>query len=197
MKRFFRHLYLREAKNKGFTLIELVIVLAVILAMLAIFLSRITGRGADRQNAATIMRMMERTASAIDMYSTDMAQFPPNLRALWDRTAVPAAVQPFWRGPYTDMPSMTTPDGNNIADNRIPGVTYSYVRIGSSGGSGVCNSAGQIGINNTGGIDHVIRIAAVPAETATAIVEQLGAKICRANDADQTTNMYYPIRELF
>ncbi len=202
MKKFRKVLERRYSEREklwqgGFTLIELMIVLAVILALISLYLTRV-GKGTDKKNAAAIMRTMEKAASAMEAYKADIGVYPDSLSELWDKNAVASAVQPFWKGQYMEMPAAITSDGKNIADKSIAGVTYLPVKVTSSGGgSGNCANAGQIAANNVNGVDYTIKITGVPSATAEVIVEQIGSKICRADNTSDTTDMYYAVDETF
>jgi prepilin-type N-terminal cleavage/methylation domain-containing protein len=180
--------------QEGFTLIELLVSLAIIAVLVAIVLT-VIGGSANKKNATAISREAQSIISGQGLYKSDLGSYPSALNTLWDRNAVPVSFQPYWKGPYY-MPSKTTNDGN-IADQRVAGVEYRYTRITTSGGTGSCSNASQIGITNTGGIDHTLRVSNVPLEVARIISDNFGLKACVDSTTDDPVNVYFVIEELW
>jgi prepilin-type N-terminal cleavage/methylation domain-containing protein len=186
-------MFKRLKDQRGFTLIELLVALVIIAVLTAILLA-VVGRGADQRNATAVAREAQKIISGLGLYKSDTGIYPLNLRALWDRNAVPAARQAFWRGPYFS-PTKITADGNNAADQRVAGVEYRYVRITTSGGTGSCSNVGQIGTNNTGGVDHVLHMSNVPFEVARLLADNFGKKGCKDSMTAETVNFYLVVEE--
>ncbi len=185
----------RKLKGQGgFTLIELLVSLAIIAVLVAIVLT-VIGGSANKQNATAISREAQLIISGLGLYKNGLGVYPTTLNALWDRNAVPTNLQRFWRGPYY-TPSEIDPEGN-VADRRVAGVIYRYVRVTTSGGSGACSTVSQIGTNNTGGVDHALRVQGVPLEVADIIISNFGKKACQSSTTDPLVDVYFVIEELW
>ena len=188
-----KRLFFRD--QKGFTLIELMVVLAVILVLTALLLPKLLG-SSDKKNATAISRNVEKIVSGLSLYRTDVGKYPNTLAALWNKSSVPSGDQPYWGGPYMDIPEKVDASGN-IQDANVSGATYSFQVVTTTGGSGSCANAGQIGINNTGGTDYTVRISNVPLEVAKILKQQYGQKICVDSNTNDPVNIYFPFDERY
>jgi len=188
-----KKLFLRN--QKGFTLVELMVVLAIILVLIALLLPKLLG-SSDKKNAAAISRNVEKIVSGLSLYRADVGKYPTVLAALWDRSKVPTADQPYWKGPYMDIPERVDASGN-IQDSNVSGVIYNFQVVTTTGGSGSCADAGQIGINNTGGTDYTVKIQNVPLDVAKILQQQYGQKICLDSTTNDPVNVYFPFDERY
>jgi general secretion pathway protein G len=187
-------LFLRN--QKGFTLVELMVVLAVILVLVALLLPKLLG-SSDKKNAAAISRNVEKIVSGLSLYRADIGKYPDQLVALWDRSKVSSTDISYWRGPYMDIPEKVDAQTGNVLDANVSEVSYSFVKITSSGGSGSCSSAEQIGMANAGGTDYTVKVANVPLDVARIIKQQFGQKICVSSDTNDSVDVYFPFDEKF
>tara|TARA_Y100000815_G_scaffold112615_1_gene101417 strand:- start:126 stop:632 length:507 start_codon:yes stop_codon:yes gene_type:complete len=100
----------RKAVRRGFTLIEVLIVLAIVLALSAIVGVALFQRQDDAQLqlAQTDMNTIER---GMKMFRLDMGRFPTEeegVAVLWDSELLDAdAEETTWKGPYLEEPIPT------------------------------------------------------------------------------------------
>ena len=83
-------------KRKGFTLIELMLVVAIIGILAAMVVPRLTGRNRQAKNAVAKADVETNLPMALDLYELDVGQFPDTLNALMDNTGGKGD----WKGPY-------------------------------------------------------------------------------------------------
>ncbi|MDD5348093.1 MAG: type II secretion system major pseudopilin GspG [Candidatus Omnitrophica bacterium] len=87
--------------RKAFTLIELMLVVIIIGALVAMVMPRLTGRGEQARVQAAKADILSNIATALKLYELDNGEFPSTaegLKALRDKPASGAS----WRGPYLD-----------------------------------------------------------------------------------------------
>lgn len=187
-----KHLWIKD--NRGFTLVELLVVLATILVLIGLLLPKLMG-SSDKKIAVSIMRNAEKISSALGIYRSDIGKYPTKLSELWDKNQVATTDRTYWKGPYMDIPEMYDTNTGNIQEKTVSGVTYSLAVVTTTGGSGSCSNAGRIGTANNGGTDYTIKISNVPVEIAKVIKDQMGNKVCIASPTSATTDVYVPFDE--
>lgn len=87
--------------NKGFTLIELMLVVIIIGALVAMVMPRLTGRGEQARASAAKADIQANIATALKLYELDNGSFPSTeegLNALLSKSA--SATN--WNGPYLE-----------------------------------------------------------------------------------------------
>ncbi|MCM8796058.1 MAG: type II secretion system major pseudopilin GspG [Candidatus Omnitrophica bacterium] len=88
-------------KNQGFTLIELMLVVIIIGALVAMVMPRLTGRGEQARISAAKADLQANIATALKLYELDNGNFPSTeegLNALLNKPASAAN----WNGPYLE-----------------------------------------------------------------------------------------------
>lgn len=87
--------------NKGFTLVELMLVVIIIGALVAMVLPRLTGRSEQARTQVAKADISANIATALKLYEMDNSKFPSTeegLNALLNKPA--SAVN--WNGPYLE-----------------------------------------------------------------------------------------------
>ncbi len=87
--------------KKGFTLIELMLVVIIIGALVAMVMPRLSGRGEQARVAAAKADIQANIATGLKLYELDNGNFPSTeegLNALFSKPATAAN----WNGPYLE-----------------------------------------------------------------------------------------------
>lgn len=127
-------------KSRGFTLVELMLVVVIISVLVAMVVPRLMGRGDQARNAAARADIESNIAQALDLYEIDTGTFPSTddgLQALIKKPSNPKMAKR-WKGPYLKKKPLD-PWGNPYA-YRHPGShgqaydLYSFGKDESEGG---------------------------------------------------------------
>jgi general secretion pathway protein G len=89
---------MRHADARGFTLIEMLLVVALISILAAMIVPRFTGRSEEAKVAAATADIQANIAGALDLYELDNGRFPDTLQDLLANPGPEKAKK--WRGPY-------------------------------------------------------------------------------------------------
>ena len=95
-------------RRRGFTLIELIVVVAIIIILAAILLPMITNRISDAR-LSRLASEYRTIKTAVAMYYADVGALPQNFEDLYNDSA-PSG----WRGPYIDKRPYGTGSGSYI-----------------------------------------------------------------------------------
>ncbi len=126
----------RSRIRKGFTLIELVVVILILAILASLIIPRIVGRSDDAQRAKAASDIATLRAQ-VQMYRTDVGSYPEMLQDLRSR---PSEGSDGWKGPYLDKELPTDPWGNEydyqVSSDGENFTIISYGKDGAPGGDG-------------------------------------------------------------
>jgi general secretion pathway protein G len=88
-------------RKKGFTLIELMLVVIIIGALVAMVVPRFAGRGEQAKAAAAKADIQANIATALKLYELDNGSFPNTEEGLNALLVKPSSASN-WRGPYLE-----------------------------------------------------------------------------------------------
>jgi general secretion pathway protein G len=89
-------------KKRGFTLVEILLVVTIIGILAALVIPKIVGRGDDARRNAALSDIKGGIKTTLGMYEVDTGSYP---KSLDDLVAQPADVKG-WKGPYFDPPAV-------------------------------------------------------------------------------------------
>jgi len=133
----------RETKRHGFTLVEMLLVLAILAILAAIVYPNVAGRGEQaRQTAARTQ--IENLSTALKTFEVDNGYFPRGRDGLSALVQKPREAQS-WHGPYVDK--IPSDPWNNAYIYEYPGKhnqsSFDLMSMGADGrvggGDDICN----------------------------------------------------------
>lgn len=128
----------KQSINAGFTLIELMVVLAILAMLVAVIAPNVVGRSDDakQSKAKTDVAMIE---SMLDLFYLDMGRYPGTEEGLRVLYSPPDDGAEKWKGPYPKKPIPKDPWGN-LYIYESPGshtaMTYEVSSLGKDGQEG-------------------------------------------------------------
>ncbi len=88
--------------SKGFTLIEILLVVVIIGALAAMVVPRFTGRSEQAKITIARVDIDANIASALKLYELDNGSFPNTAQGLDALMRKPSGAAPNWNGPYLE-----------------------------------------------------------------------------------------------
>jgi general secretion pathway protein G len=123
----------RYRQVKAFTLIELMLVVIIIGALVAMVMPRLTGRSEQARAAAAKADILANIATALKLYELDSGSFPSTSEGLNALLAKPSSASS-WNGPYLEKEPLD-PWGRTY-QYRSPGTSrpdYDLFSLGKDG----------------------------------------------------------------
>lgn len=96
-----RRVVVGRLRQAGFTLIELMLVVIIIGALVAMVMPRLTGRGEQARVSAARADIQSNIATALKLYELDNGNFPMTQEGLEALLSKPASAGR-WNGPYLE-----------------------------------------------------------------------------------------------
>lgn len=136
-------------KIRGFTLVELLLVVTIILILAGMVIPRMAGRTEQARRAAAKVDIDTNIAMALDLYELDTGKYPTSEQGLQALIAKPASapVPANWNGPYLKKKKIPIDPWNRSYIYVSPGVhnpedydLYSYGPDGVEGGGDDINN---------------------------------------------------------
>ena len=117
-------------RSDGFTLIELIVVIALVAVLAAVVAPNLLGKASEANRKSAVIQL-EKIASSVELYRLETGRYPEKLEDLVKR---PSGVER-WNGPYVrKMSLLQDPWGNDLVLRR-PGENGPFEVI-SYGGDG-------------------------------------------------------------
>lgn len=125
---------MRQSNKKGFTLIELMLVVVILGILVAMVVPRLAGRSEQARKAAAKADIESNIALALDMYELDNGSYPEDLGALITK---PSTGGENWHGPYLKKKPLD-PWGKEYSYKRSSGHgrDYDLYSLGADGADG-------------------------------------------------------------
>jgi general secretion pathway protein G len=126
----------RPVARRGFTIIELLIVIGIILAIGGLVLVNVSGAN-DKADVRLARVQIQAFNSALEQFKLDMKRFPSEeegLAVLWNKELVEDEDEAGkWQGPYLKKPAVKDTWGSEWVyrnPSEIEGVAYDIVSLG-------------------------------------------------------------------
>lgn len=138
----------RTTPRRGFSLIELLVVITILSVLAAIVVPRVVGRGEDARRAKAVADV-ESMGVALDLYAADNGRYPTTEQGLAALREAPVAapLPRAWNGPYLKKELPVDPWGRPYR-YQSPGAhdeaTYDLASFGADGQPGGAGSDADV-----------------------------------------------------
>ena len=124
-----------RAASAGFTLVELLVVLAILTLLAGLVGPRVLGQlgGAKSKTAAVQIADIEK---AMELFKLDVGRFPSSEEGLDALAKKPASITSGWSGPYLKGTLPTDPWGKPYRYQLVPNGTVEILSLGADGAPG-------------------------------------------------------------
>jgi len=133
---------LKKKLNRGFTLVEILLVVTIIGILAALVIPKIAGRGKDAKIKAAFSDVNGGIKTSLGMYEVDTGNYP---KALQDLVQQPGDVKD-WKGPYLDAQNLMDPWGHPyvyVYPGRRNAAGYDLYSMGADEQDGTADDIGN------------------------------------------------------
>jgi general secretion pathway protein G len=160
-----------RAARRGFTILELLIVIGILIAIAGLVLVNVLG-ASEKADRKLVLVQIKGFESALEQFRTELKRWPTEdegLAVLWSRDALANEEDKSrWGGPYLKEPKPKDTWGNDWiyrVPSQIEGLPYDIVSLGPDGQEGteddISNHDGKQ--TGEGGVDDNFRDFSAPA----------------------------------
>lgn len=122
----------RRRRQAGFTLVELMVVVAIIGLLAAVVTVNVMGQG-HKARVQRVAADMKAIGDALDLFKVDCGYYPQQLQDLWER---PANARKWGPEPYLKEYPPKDPWGNEYTYNYQSGSRFEIISYGADGAPG-------------------------------------------------------------
>ncbi|MGE4357228.1 MAG: type II secretion system major pseudopilin GspG [Candidatus Omnitrophota bacterium] len=140
--------------KKGFTLVELMLVVIILGILVGMVVPRLVGRSEEARKAAARADIQGSIATALDMFEMDVGSYPNTLAELCKSDSLSDAKKRRWKGPYLKK---CTEEGGEVVIRDPWGNPYEYEPPNAQEGRNIYHlwSWGPNGENDEGEGDDI------------------------------------------
>jgi general secretion pathway protein G len=124
-----------RAGSAGFTLVELLVVLAILTLLAGIVGPRVLGQLGGAKSKTTVVQIAD-IDKALELFKLDVGRFPTTEEGLAALTARPPTVTTGWAGPYLKGALPTDPWTRPYRYQLAPGGAIEILSLGADGAPG-------------------------------------------------------------